>query len=185
MTGKGHTLCGIFGGIAPAAIAYESTSSIVPALFAYAACVIGSTAPDWMEIPLSKKQTNKDGTGEITVQKTLIPHRTWTHIICVWFALCVGAYGGLGNESWFNLSIDLGPTNTSFLLGFTYGGLLHLFGDLPNKQKIPIFTPWDGIALNLWKSGRFEKTLVGLVVLMSGIWTNQHFGFLDLGLKFV
>ncbi len=55
------------------------------------------------------------------------------------------------------------------LFGFFSGGILHLLGDIPNKKKIPMFTPFDGIALNMWESGKHEELtcvlLLGLTLL--------------------
>ncbi len=58
MTGKGHTLTGFAIALYPASIVYDH--GIICAFLAAIGCVLGTTAPDWMEIPLPVK--NAEGT---------------------------------------------------------------------------------------------------------------------------
>lgn len=162
MTGKGHTQCGIAFSILPASIAYANMG-LVPSILAAITCIVGSTAPDWMEIRVSVK-----GGGS----KTLIPHRTITHIVGAWVLLAVYSYCSVKSieTPFYDLPLMENDSLSASLFGFACGGLVHLFGDLPNKQKIPILTLWDGIALNLWKSGKNEGLMVFLTfAIASGL----------------
>jgi len=54
----------------------------------------------------------------------------------------------------------------SFLLGFSFGGLLHLLTDLPNPMGIPIIAPNVRFSLKLWKSGRYEPAITFFFLLL-------------------
>ncbi|CAH7366272.1 conserved membrane hypothetical protein [Vibrio chagasii] len=159
MTGKGHTLCGIAFCAAPSVIAFNH-SGVIPAVLAALFCIIGATAPDWMEI----RRTVKGGGSY-----TLIPHRTITHIISVWAALVYWSYSSLLGTTLIIETLPLIDSTyaAASTFGFACGGLIHLLGDIPNKQKIPILTLWDGIALNLWKSGKNETFMVILTAVLA------------------
>ncbi len=164
MTGRGHTMTGLALAIYPASLVFEQ--GLIFSFLAAFGCVLGSTAPDWLEIPMPLK--NDDGNRIGT--KRLIRHRTWTHVFSWWLLL-----------AWLTTSLAVGDTLPVFdkvsfeyryyiysaLMGFSIGGLLHLICDMPNKQKIPIFLPIDGFSLNWWKSGRREWIGAVLVQLAS------------------
>ena len=163
MTGKGHTMCGMVAGIAPASAAYV-TAGFIPAIAAWAFTIVGSTAPDWLEFP---KEVKKKVNGKImTVLVRRIPHRTITHTISVWVLAMAFFYISLAGTHAYSIP-QLLPIISAIGLGFSYGGVIHLLGDIPNKQRIPIFTKFDGVSLSLWKSGEFEKTLVFICGLIS------------------
>ncbi|MDK9790598.1 metal-dependent hydrolase [Vibrio sp. D431a] len=153
MTGKGHTQCGFAFSVFPIMVSYQNVGAI-PAALAMITCVLGATAPDWLEIRVTKN-------GE---SRTLIPHRTITHIIALWTLLAIYAYCSVKgiDTPYYDLPLIEHGSVAASLFGFACGGLVHLLGDIPNKQKIPIFTTYDGIAFNLWKSGKNEGLLVAL-----------------------
>ncbi|UKA04592.1 metal-dependent hydrolase [Photobacterium damselae] len=155
MTGKGHTICGIVSGIAPASAAYVA-GGFIPAIAAWAFTIAGSTAPDWLEFPKEVRKKINGKTTTVLVRR--IPHRTITHTIIAWAFATFFFYISLAGTHAYGIP-HLLPIISAIGLGFSYGGVVHLIGDLPNKQRIPIFTRFDGISLNLWKSGEFEKTL--------------------------
>jgi membrane-bound metal-dependent hydrolase YbcI (DUF457 family) len=165
MTGRGHWLSGAIFATITAALTKDS--SAIP-FWVAVGTLFGSTAPDWMEIRLSK-------------EVTLIPHRTITHWLPLWIGLLLIMMSQLGFVS---LDLPIIPTITplpfveeSLILGFACGGLLHLLLDAPNPMGIPVFTPFHRMSLNLWESGRFETTiLVGLTALAGSIHQfNWHY----------
>ncbi|MGR5347573.1 metal-dependent hydrolase [Vibrio mediterranei] len=167
MTGVGHLYTGFALALYPASIVQEH--GWLAMCLAAGATVLGSTAPDWLEIPITIK--DKDTKKRIGTRR-LIKHRTWTHVLLWWIAafwVCASLVRGdtlpyLDSFDWTHKDLLF-----STLVGFTAGGVLHLLCDLPNKQSIPLFTPWDRFALNFWNSNRFEKP-VALVVLGLSIW---------------
>ena len=163
MTGKGHTLCGIVSGIAPASAAYIA-GGFIPAITAWVFTIVGSTAPDWLEFPKEVKKKINGKTTTVLVRR--IPHRTITHTIALWVLMMCFFYISLAGTHAMGVP-QLLPIISAIGLGFSYGGVVHLFGDLPNKQRIPIFTRYDGIALGLWKSGDFEKTVIVICGVLS------------------
>lgn len=163
MTGKGHTMCGIAAGIAPASAAYVA-GGFIPAIAAWVFTIAGSTAPDWLEFPKEVKKKVNGKTMTVLVRR--IPHRTVTHTIAAWVLATFFFYIALAGTHAYGIP-HLLPILSAIGLGFSYGGVIHLLGDLPNKQRIPIFTKFDGISLNLWKSGEFEKSLAVLCGVIS------------------
>ena len=163
MTGKGHTMCGIASGIAPASAAYMA-GGFIPAVAAWVFTIVGSTAPDWLEFPKEVKKKVNGKTTTVLIRR--IPHRTITHTIAAWVIMVFFFYISLVGSHAFGIP-HLLPVFSAIGLGFGYGGVIHLLGDLPNKQRIPIFTKFDGISLNLWKSGEFEKTMVIICAVVS------------------
>jgi membrane-bound metal-dependent hydrolase YbcI (DUF457 family) len=163
MTGTGHTLTGLLGGIPLAALSYHYGSGVIGATTIVAMTTLGSTAPDWLEVPY--KSTSKDKNGNaVEVTKRLLKHRGVTHIFVIWLAAFLWAFCYLKAGHDITGFTELPIMAVAMIFGFCGGGVLHLLGDIPNKQKVPIFTPFDGIALNLWKSGNFERTTGGLLL---------------------
>lgn len=168
MTGAGHTLTGLIAGIPLGFFTFKMGAGVVISILTVATCILGSTAPDWLEIPYSSTQKNKHG-KEIKVIKRCLKHRGITHTLSIWIFCFIWAFLYIKNGQSVIFDIDI-PISVVFLLfGFFAGGILHLFGDIPNKKKIPMFTPFDGIALNMWESGKHEEltcvVLFGLTVL--------------------
>ena len=167
MTGTGHTLTGILGGIPLAVLSYHYGGDVIGSTTVVAMTTLGSTAPDWLEIPY--KSTSKDKKGnEVTVTKRLLKHRGVTHIFTLWLTVFLWAFCYLKAGYDITGVTELPNMLVAMIFGFCGGGVLHLLGDMPNKQKVPIFTPFDGISLNLWKSGKFERT-TGALLLASTI----------------
>lgn len=167
MTGAGHTLTGVLAGIPLAALSYKLGAGVTGSLACLATCTLASTAPDWLEIPYRATKTVKDVKGKevvTVVTKRLLKHRGITHIILAWVAAFLWSFVYLKAGSDIFGWTDLPKTTVAILFGFFAGGVLHLMGDLPNKQKVPILTPWDGISLNIWKSGEFERTTGALLL---------------------
>ncbi len=132
MTKAGHHLTGFI----TAGLLYAAMPSIP--VFAMAACVIGATAPDWLEIPCHIN-------GK---RYSLIPHRTITHWVVLWVALLV--YGATRSNELLG----------AIVLGFSAGGLTHLAFDIPNPTGVPVLNPVKNTSLNLWRSGNVEWLLV-------------------------
>lgn len=160
MTGKGHWATGL--ALAIATYKYTDTVGAV-AWIATFFSFFGSTSPDWLEI------RHKGG--------TIIKHRTITHWIPVWLFLFSFSLFSVNNDYlsfFYHISFfsdnQIPPLYSSALLGFSIGGLLHLLFDLPNPMGVPLFTPWNRVSLNLWKSGEMEKTIVTLVFITALIY---------------
>ncbi|PSV01086.1 metal-dependent hydrolase [Photobacterium kishitanii] len=165
MTGQGHTAAGIVSGIAPASAAYVA-GGIVPAIAAWIFTISGSTAPDWLECP--REKTVKINGSNRKVISRVLNHRGVTHTISYWCLATLFFYFSLTNQKIFGHLFHIDTLVASIALGFFYGGCIHLLGDLPNRQKIPVFLyKYDGISLNLFKSGRWEKTTVFICAVIS------------------
>lgn len=96
-----------------------------------------------------------------------IPHRTITHTLSIW--LSIAAYGYALAFSFVSPPLEaLKPMSTilgAIVCGFGAGGVSHWLGDVMNKQPVPVFTPWDGFALYLFKSGSHQLFSVALIGL--------------------
>lgn len=102
----------------------------------FVAAMLGSTAPDWMEVAWWSRS-----------RRLWITHRTWTHWGIAWIGLLLWAYHALGTH----------PLAAP-AFGFACGGVMHLLADWPN----PLGVPWIAgrHSLNLWKSGRCDLLIV-------------------------
>lgn len=131
MTGNNHRLFG--SGLAlVAGIIIEPIHGILVAGAIVAASVPGSTAPDWMEIR--------------AVGRTLIPHRTFTHILILWIAaLSLGLY-----------TLAINPILGAIITGFSIGGLSHWVGDVGTPMGVPVWHPFRRVSLKLWRTGTSE-----------------------------
>lgn len=167
MTGAGHTLSGIIGGLPLGYMVYAASGSLVAAFITTTSCVLGSTAPDWMEIPYGT--TKKDPKGNtVSVTKRLLKHRGVTHILSLWVLVTLWAFLYIKDGYSTIFSVELPYLLVAAIFGFAYGGVLHLLGDIPNRQRVPIFTCYDGIALGLWESGKGERLTCFLLLFFSG-----------------
>ena len=166
MTGSGHTLSGLVSSIPLTVLAFNTTLSVTATIAVASCCVVGATAPDWLEIPYSSTKRTINGKQKKVI-KRVFKHRGITHIAAIWVISFFWAFLYLkdGHDPFNNIEIP--QTLVAMLFGFSWGGILHLLGDLPNKQKIPIFTPLDGISFNLWKSGKMEKTTTTILFIIS------------------
>lgn len=156
MTGKGHTWVGIVCSIA--AYKFAKDHNAIP-MIAAVSTILGATAPDWLEI-------RKSGGG------TVIKHRTITHYLPIWAILFLVSLGYLTQNSFITENLPALPDNMfcswilSFVLGFSFGGLLHLLTDLPNPMGIPIIVPNVRFSLKLWKSGKYEPAITFFFLLI-------------------
>lgn len=156
MTGKGHTWVGIVCSIAAYKFAKEHDA--IPFITAIST-ILGATAPDWLEI-------RKKGGG------TVIRHRTITHYLPIWVTIFLLSLGYLSQNEFVANNLPSIPNNLftigglSFLLGFSFGGLLHLLTDLPNPMGIPIIAPNVRFSLKLWKSGKYEPAITFFFLLL-------------------
>ncbi|KDM90891.1 metal-dependent hydrolase [Photobacterium galatheae] len=167
MTGTGHTLTGLLSGIPLAYLTLSYGAGVTASIATLACCTLGSTAPDWMEIPYTREGKNKNG-NTIKVTKRVLKHRGVTHILSVWVLLFFWSFIYLKDGANPLGDLDIPISIVASLFGFFGGGIVHWLGDLPNKQKLPIFTTLDGISLNIWQSGNFERT-TGLMILIASI----------------
>ncbi len=171
MTGHGHTNTGVVFGLVPAAYCYAELGWQYAAL-SFALCVLFSTAPDWLEIQVTKEvEVNRAEKKTIEPRvSTLIPHRTVTHIVSVWTLIGVI---GVHSINPFNFPYSehiptVGyDTIAACLIGISAGGLIHLIWDIPNKKPVPVFTLFDRVGLGLWKSGKYENAIVTITLLPS------------------
>lgn len=158
MTGKGHFATGVCFSLFSYKFNMEllSNSSFIFPMACAIGTIIGSTAPDWLEI------VKKNG-GRV------IKHRTITHWVLLWFLFFSVCYFQLTNNFLINnLPYDnVTKLGFSFGLGFSIGGLLHLLYDLPNPMGIPLITPYRRISLNLWKSGKNEFFIITITLIFS------------------
>ncbi|MGR5448640.1 metal-dependent hydrolase [Vibrio sp. PNB22_3_1] len=150
MTGKGHRFVGFALSFYPSAI-YEPLGLPVSMMCALA-CVVGSTAPDWMEIRRKKRA----GTA------TLIKHRTLTHTLSFWVLLLIASHTVVV-EGLRYFGIDYHSARladaSAVVASFCLGGISHIACDLFNRRPVSIFTPLDRFALNIWKCTDFEVTI--------------------------
>ncbi len=165
MTGPGHTLTGTMAGIPLGFFVFEMNAGLIISIATVVACILGSTAPDWLEIPYKSKSVNRHG-KTVTVVKRVIKHRGVTHILSLWVFGFIWTYLYLKKGYPTIIELEMQRYCVFILFGFFAGGILHLLGDIPNKKKIPMFTTFDGISFNLWESGKHERsTCAALLVL--------------------
>jgi inner membrane protein len=170
MTGRGHMHVGIVSTIAMFYFAknelnYDNIESTISCV----GLLLGSTAPDYLEI------RKKNG-------GTLIKHRTITHWLPLWILLSLFSLLAVNvnipfiPDQLYNLksisSINFHSYISSILVGFSFGGLLHLLVDLPNPMGIPILTPYHRFSLKLWNSGKLEPLIVFVFFLISCLYVD-------------
>lgn len=164
MTGKGHFATGICLSF----FTYKFSMNLLGVESSYFLCllsaigtIVGSTAPDWLEIVKSNGAR-------------VIRHRTITHWLPLWIGLFYIFYSILTKDNKFifvyNINSNLNyiiTMTSSFFLGFTIGGLLHLLYDIPNPMGIPILTPYKRFSFKLWRSGKNEPGIIIVTLLFS------------------
>lgn len=141
MTNTGHRVTGLISAIVLSA---AMSNHQLPAVFF---CLIGGTAPDWLEIARTDKETG--------VRTSIIPHRTITHWLPLWLILLAVS---IWNMPGFFAAAGV---------GFAVGGLTHLLFDIPNPMGIPVLNPNKNISLNLWRSGKNEWLLIPAYFLIA------------------
>lgn len=183
MNRNGHLMSGMLATPFPALVAYSQTD-LIGAGLAVIFTLLGVNAPDYLEIRYNKKakKTIRDkktgATKEVDcmASTTLIPHRGFTHAIGLWVIAFVLPFAALCSPD--TLIRMLGNAKAAYWLidniyasciffGYAFGGLMHLFCDIPNKKGIPIL-PFCTIRvkLNLWKSGEKDMLMYIASVLL-------------------
>lgn len=143
MTGKGHCRGALVFSLFPVVSVFETAGGSA-ALVAFLACVASASLPDWSEKLLR------------------LPHRSIFHCLSAWLALAMYSFSLL----------ETVPFCGAFGVGVSSGCIAHWLGDVPNKQGLPIFTPWDRFALHLWPSGKNEGITIVLILIaaITGLW---------------
>ncbi len=135
---KAHYATGWAAAVIAAAVIAERGSGewYWAAAAGFMAALLGSTAPDWMEVAWWSRS-----------RRLWITHRTWTHWGVAWVGLLLGSYHALGTHAL-----------AAPAFGFACGGVMHLLADWPN----PLGVPWIAgrHSLNWWKSGRCDLVIV-------------------------
>lgn len=156
MTKTNHLLGGAvlsYGFVQYATTAWDIESSW--AIASIIAIILGSIAPDWMEMPtfsLSKRSF-----------KRIIPHRTLTHWVLGWVGLVYYGYTGFEESVgfWSN-----GDSSYLLILAFSLGALLHTLQDLMTPHGVPIFIPfYERSKIPIVRGEFFEKMFVFLFAL--------------------
>ena len=161
----GHHLTGLAAGILTAAAGWHACGSASLAAIPFGWS--GGSAPDWLEIAHAEFSQVR----QKWVRVSVIPHRTITHWWPLWLssALLVTVWPvSLPVIHIFASAKTLAVGNLlrMALAGFTAGGIMHLFMDVPNPTGIPILTPlarsrWS---LRWWRSGNVLEPLAGMVM---------------------
>jgi len=136
--------------IVTAGVIYSLTGGMVAALAAMA----GSVLPDVLEF------------------RGLIRHRTITHSLWGWLAICLGV--------WFSFNRSGSSSITLYLIFFlAAGAVMHICEDALSIGGIPLKTPFgQSIGLKIYKTGTIseEVTVVGLIVIFATIaWVRGFF----------
>jgi len=182
MTHSGHLLSGGIASVYPILVSVQhlnATAAVCAAGFA----LLGSLAPDFLELPYPKIKIAKGSLftprKRTVVRGRIISHRGMTHSVCLWVFLYLFSFHALTNsQALFSYipclsheqlgTIFSNPYFVACMLGFSFGGMVHLFGDFPNKVGIPVCYPFPWrIRLNIWKSGSHEiETNLALAFLL-------------------
>jgi membrane-bound metal-dependent hydrolase YbcI (DUF457 family) len=154
MTGKWHrataasfaVFCSslVFGGYVT--LNYPENALVVLVIFS-AGVMAGSSAPDWLEMPLVRK-------GVLVGR--LIKHRTITHWFPAWIF-----FGWWVHAQQFPWQVDVAVT------GFVMSGLLHILMDSLSVSGVPILLPFAKCRrkLSLYSTGRFSELVSAFFVL--------------------
>jgi len=151
MTGNNHRFFAA-GICASLGLLIEPLVGFMPAAMLVIASIPGATAPDWLEIRIGNR--------------TLIPHRTITHLLLAWLAMIA-------------VSVPLIITNPlpgALLMGFAIGGFSHWIGDAGTPMGVPIWHPSHRVTFNWWKTGSsevFPVLAVWLVVALLYFFTQS------------
>lgn len=123
--------------------------------------ILGSTAPDYLEIRYRKKVKNKKG-KLINTSVTVLPHRGITHTLSIWLVVSYMMH---------RLAFQVEDHNLTYLLFFSYsfGAVIHILGDLPNKKGVPLLPFCPKFCLKLWGCSQNERLTCFLLVLITGI----------------
>lgn len=121
-----HTMVGLAVGYALAKLGHQE-SWYAAALFAGA--YLGSSAPDWMEMP-SSKRTSHLFSADTHERVSVIPHRTITHTLLFWAMATI--------YSVYFMAAQNGVWQSLVLFAFCVSGLAHLLCDASTAMGIPL-----------------------------------------------
>lgn len=177
MTASGHYQSGVISVIFPLAVCFKHQLPLSLYVVVFIGCMLGVTAPDYLEW----RRRSEIRTGLLrrkrTVTKTVLTHRGITHTLSLWLIAMIGSYFQFVQSlEWQYLFL------WGFAFAFSYGGVIHLMGDFPNKKGIPFFPFGRKYALYLWKSSKYEffaNLCIGSIILLItlyylGIHTTFH-----------
>ncbi|MEZ9708821.1 metal-dependent hydrolase [Vibrio breoganii] len=156
--------------------------------------VLGSTAPDYLEIRYRQEVPKKGIKGLVSgdtryVSKTVFSHRGITHVISIWVGFFYYSYACLFDVtliSWLSYFFDSNSYATSNLwilvplFGYSYGGLVHLLCDVPNGRGLPIVPVCFRVKLGLWHSDQMELPMIIFIGGLSSYLTANYFGYFGL-----
>lgn len=148
-----HTISHLAGG---AGLAIGFSYSNIEFAFVVGA-LIGSKAPDFLELPVRLFQSIRIG---------VVPHRTITHWVGAWFVSCV-----------LVLLIAEQGSLKLLLIGFFAGGLVHLLQDACTPMGVPVFLPFEKrFSVRLVK-GWFTEFFINLALMplffVTGYWLSK------------
>jgi len=152
MTKQGHQRISV--GVALMTVAGEYALTHTWAWVGIAAifAIIGGTAPDWLEIAKWKNG----------VRQSVIPHRTITHWMMMWMGLLGYAAFQLHQPNHSSLEIIA----FTVLLGFTAGGLSHVFSDYLTPMGVPVINPMRRKTMYLVHSTALENPIaIGSLII--------------------
>lgn len=158
MTGSSHRLFGMAFGTAMLPFALHSDVGVVGGGLMMWGAWHGSTAPDWLELRRKKK---------VGYGRSLIKHRTLTHVLMLWLLLLFYGVWLTGHTSlwWVGAGV----------FGFAVGGVSHWVGDVGTPLGVPIINPRKRWSSQQW-SAKTELVPVVIAWLIAGI-------MLTLGMK--
>lgn len=121
-----HAMTGLLAGVA---LAFYAKTSLPVGASIVLGVLMGSSAPDWMEIARWEKKCYLFRQDE-HIRKSVIPHRTITHTLSIWVLLCAFASYWLLTTSYsvFNYCV----------VGFLVSVLTHLLLDFRTPMGIPL-----------------------------------------------
>ncbi|WP_267926072.1 metal-dependent hydrolase [Desulfolithobacter dissulfuricans] len=128
-----------------AATAFLMLSSLFSASMFAVGCLLGSLAPDWLEVAWFSKWFGR---------QSLVPHRTITHWPWPWI---------MALAALFFAPVD-GP-GFWLVAGFLAGGLLHLVLDLATPAGIPLGKPFGKKqSFSLYRTGGPGEIIVSVAL---------------------
>lgn len=179
MTGAGHYQSGVAASMFPFAVCYKYQLPLIAYLVMFIACLLGVTAPDYLEIRRSKRVNyGLFGRKTKTITRTMLTHRGITHTISLWLIATWWFYTQAIQPQVFWPMIGF-----SFGFAYCYGAVIHLLGDFPNKQGIPFLPFGRKYCLNWWKSSKYEwfaNICLACIVLICTLYYLGRSDFLSL-----
>lgn len=147
MMGRGHMGTGL---ATSSYLVYSGLEPIVMGILA-ATIFIGSVFPDRME-----------KIGPIRI----LAHRGLSHWILGWVAVFSGSF--------YYVNANPDQIWVWGIVGLSFGSLVHIMGDVPNYQKVPLFSLKPSFSLGLWKSGKNDFAII-LALLLPHLYLGRGF----------